>query len=59
MLIKLILLISLVIIYGNPKIISDDKIKLLSIVLFIIVLTMPDYKLFFEGFRSINKDKKE
>jgi hypothetical protein len=61
MIIKLILLIIIIIIYSNPKIDNENKIKMLSITLFIIVLTMPNYNLFFEGFNLIKKEdnKKE
>ena len=57
MIIKIILCIILIIIYANTKITNDDKIRMLTIVLFIIVLIMPDYNLFFEGFRHIKRDE--
>jgi len=58
MIIKLILLAIIIIIYANQKITIEDKIKMLSIVLFIVVLIIPDYNLFFEGFKIIKKEKK-
>ena len=59
MIIKIILLIVLVIIYMNPKIDNDSKIKMLSIILSIVVITMPNYKLFFEGFKNENENIKQ
>jgi hypothetical protein len=57
MFIKLLLLVILTIIYTNQKITLEDKNKMLTIVIFIIVLTMPNYKLFFEGFANTDKNK--
>ena len=59
MIIKLILIIILIIIYANQKMSAEDKNKILTIVLFIIVLTMPNYLLFFEGFQQTKKDKQQ
>jgi hypothetical protein len=59
MIIKLILLSILIIIYANQKISIEDKIKMLTIVLFIVVLTMPNYNLFFEGLQNIEKEDKQ
>ena len=58
MIVKIILFIILIIIYSNTKITNEDKIKMLSIVMLIIVFIMPNYNLFFEGFNSIKKDEK-
>ena len=43
----------------NPKIDNDSKIKMLSIILSIVVITMPNYKLFFEGFKNENENIKQ
>ena len=56
MIVKLILLAILIIIYANQKITIEDKIKMLTIVLIIIVLIMPNYNLFFEGFHITKQD---
>jgi hypothetical protein len=58
MIVKLILLAILIIIYANQKITIEDKFKMLTIVLLIVVLTMPNYNLFFEGFH-ITKDNNQ